>query len=249
MALRFRFTTSGDPLAMMLDEIVAAEKAATEGTKKAGRGLLRDWRKQVRGALGYRMAGALRARSYPEHTVSINAASLVYAPSNKARRAVSPTYIREAGATAAEVIDAHDKGATIRSADGFFLAIPLGSAARMKGATSTGRGDRTRITPGGWERKTGRKLRFVYRKGENSLLVDDGSVAPGNVMLWRNGRRGVYRNPRAVRKRQKQPVPVFVLVPQVRLRAKTDLDRDVERWGDLLPELILSNWRSPRGGR
>lgn len=245
MALRFNIKTQGDPLAMMLDEIIAAEKAVSKGTKQAGRGLLRDWRGQVRGALGYRIAGALRARNYPERVDSINAASLVYAPSKKAKKSIGIDYNREPGGTAAEVIDAHDKGATIRSPNGFFLAIPLGKAARMRGADSQGRGDRTRITPGGWERRTGRQLRFVYRKGQNSLLVDDGQKAPGNVMLWGGPKRG-YRSARGMKTRQKKPVPVFVLVPQVRLRKKFDLAKDVAIWGDQLPSLILKNWKDVR---
>ncbi len=244
MALRFKITPQGDPLAMMLNEIVAAEKAVSKGTKQAGRGLLRDWRGQVRGALGYRIAGALRARNYPERVDSINAASLVYAPSKRSRLA-SYKHSGESGATAAEVIDSHDKGATIRSSNGFFLAIPLGKAAKMRGATTTGRGDRSRITPGGWERKTGRQLRLVYRKGENSLLVDDGGLAPGNQMKLRGGRGGGrYVSPRAIKRRK--PIPIFVLVPQVRLRKKFDLSKDVVTWGDQLPGLIVSNWKDAR---
>lgn len=244
MALKFNITAKGDPLAMMLGEIIAAERAVSRGTTQAGRGLLRDWRGQVRGALGYRIAGALRARSYPERVDSINAASLVYAPSKRSRLAPYK-HGGEGNASAAEVIAAHDKGAVIRSQDGFFLAIPLGSAARMRGATTTGRSDRSRITPGGWERKTGRKLRFVYRKGENSLLVDDGGLAPGNQMKWRGGRGGgSYKSPRAIKR--KKWIPIFVLVPQVRLRKKFDLAKDAVVWGDRLPSLILNNWKDVR---
>lgn len=240
--MRFKLDAKvkGDPLAMMLDEIIAAEAAVSKGTAAAGRGLLKDWRGQVRTALSYRMAGALRQRNYPDRMDSINAASLVYAPSNAGRY-----YRGDRGASAAEVIEAHDRGAVIKSDRGFFLAIPLGKAAKMRGADTTGRGNQMRITPGGWERRTGRKLRFVYRKGMNSLLVDDGSVAPGNVMLWRNGRRnGGYKSPRAIKKRQSDPVPIFVLVPQVRLRKKMDLEKDSNAWGDKLPGLILRNWKS-----
>lgn len=244
MALRFKITPQGDPMQMMLDEIVAAEAAVSKGTKLAGRGLLRDWRGQVRGALGYRIAGALRARYYPEQINSINAASLVYAPSNRGRLGAYKSS-SEKGASASEVIDAHDRGAVIRSENGFFLAIPLGKVANMRGASTTGRGDRSRITPGGWERKTGRKLRLVYRKGMNSLLVDDGGVAPGNQMKWRGGRGGGrYRSPRAIKRRE--AIPIFVLVPQVRLRKKFDLERDVVTWGDRLPGLILQNWKERR---
>ncbi|MCP4243945.1 MAG: hypothetical protein GY772_25625 [bacterium] len=239
MPFRFRFRTSGDPYEEMLDEIIAAEAAVSRGTAAAGRGLLRDWRGQVRGALSYRMAGALRQRNYPERQPSINAASLVYAPSNSGRY-----YRGDRGASASDVLESHDRGATIRSERGFFLAIPIGRAARMRGADTTGRGNQMRITPGGWERRTGRQLRFVYRQGEPSLLVDDGSVAPGNVMLWRNGRRnGGYRSPRAIKRRQREPVVVFILVPQVRLRKRLDLDRDADAWAERLPALILKNWR------
>lgn len=239
--MRFKLDAKvkGDPLAIMLDEIIAAEAAVSKGTKAAGRGLLKDWRGQVRTALGYRMAGALRQRNYPDRQMSINAASLVYAPSNSGRY-----YRGDRGASAADVIESHDRGAVIKSERGFFLAIPLGKAAKMRGADTTGRGNQMRITPGGWERRTGRKLRFVYRKAENSLLVDDGSTAPGNVMLWRNGKRGGYKSPRAIKKRQQEPVPVFVLVPQVRLKKRMDLERDADAWGDKLPGLILGNWKS-----
>ncbi|MBR9837030.1 MAG: hypothetical protein GYB50_03945 [Rhodobacteraceae bacterium] len=240
MRFKFNIRAQGDPYAMMLDEIIAAEKAVSKGTAAAGRGLLRDWRDQVRAALSYRMAGALRQRNYPQSLNSINAAALVYAPSNAGRY-----YRGDRGASAAEVIEAHDKGAVIKSDRGFFLAIPLGKAAKMRGADTTGRGNQMRITPGGWERRTGRKLRFVYRKGMNSLLVDDGTTAPGNVMLWRNSRRnGGYKSPRAIKKRAKEPVPVFVLVPQVRLRKRLDLERDANAWGNALPGLILKNWKS-----
>ena len=91
---------------------------------------------------------------------------------------------------------------------------------------------------------TGRQLRLVYRKGENSLLVDDGSAAPGNVMVWRNGKRGGYRNVKSIKR--KQPIPIFVLVPQVRLRKKFDLAKDVPTWGNQLPSLILKNWKDGR---
>lgn len=242
--MRFDIRPEGDPLEIMEAEILAAERAVSKGTKAAGTGLKRAWRSQVRSALSYRMAGALRQRNYPEQTTSINAASLVYAPSKGSR--VAP-YRSHRGATASEVIDAHDRGAVIKSQRGFFLAIPLGSAARMRGATTVGRGDRSRITPGGWERRTGRKLRFVYRKAENSLLVDDGGLAPGNQMKWRVRRGGGrYEQPRAIKRRK--VIPVFVLVPQVKLKKKMDLDRDTETWGNALPGLILSNWKDVRRG-
>lgn len=237
--MKFSITPVGDPLKLMAREILAAEKAATLGTRRAGKGLQRDWRTQVRAALGYRLAGALRMRSYPERGDSINAASLVYAPSKRSTRRAYPT----SGGTAAEVLAAHDRGALIRSDDGFFLAIPLGKAAKMRGADGQGRGDQTRITPGGWERRTGRRLSFVYRKGKPSLLVDEGEKAPGNVMLWRGPKKG-YSSARRMPSRKKKPVAVFMLLPQVRLKKKLDLDRDTRKWESALPGEILRAWKS-----
>jgi hypothetical protein len=37
-------------------------------------------------------------------------------------------------------------------------------------------------------------------------------------------------------------VPIFLLVPQVKLPKRLDLDRDTERAHDSLPGLIVANW-------
>ena len=75
-------------------------------------------------------------------------------------------------------------GALIRSRNGLFLAIPTEAAGRL--------GDgRKRITPGGWERRTGLRLRFVYRRGAPSLLVADNARLTSRGRAARNeGRRG-----------------------------------------------------------
>lgn len=245
--MRFDFKVTGDPVAQMLAEVLAAEIAVTRGVRAAGEGVKKDWRAQVRGALGHRIAGAIKARTYPETGESISAASIAYAPSKRA--ALAPyKHSGEAGATAADVIDAHDRGALIRSSSGFYLAIPLAEAG-MRGADTTGRGDRSRITPGGWERRTGRRLMPIVDKATRRiLLVDDGRLAPGNQIKWRGGRGGGrYVSPAPIKR--KKPIPIFLLVPQVRLRKKTDLDRDADLWGNRLPGLILGNWKEPRLGR
>ena len=52
---------------------------------------------------------------------------------------------------------AHDAGPRIRARIGLWLAIPTATA----GKALRGR----RITPAAWERKTGLRLRFLYRGG------------------------------------------------------------------------------------
>ena len=42
--------------------------------------------------------------------------------------------------------------------------------------------------------------------------------------------------------RERTTVPVFLLVPQVKLPKRLDLDRDAERALDSLPGLIVANW-------
>jgi hypothetical protein len=107
---------------------------------------------------------------------------------------------------APEIIGAHERGAVIVSQNGFFLAIPTEAA---------GRGTRgARLTPGEWESRRGVRLRFVYRRNGPSLLVADGA---------RINARGLGVASRSKTGRGVATVPIFILVPQVRLKKRLDL--------------------------
>lgn len=204
----------GDLAQLLYAESVAAERAVTAGVTQTGSGLKAAWRRQVTGAgLGQRLANTIRANRYPARGDSINAAALVFSRASK-------------------IVDAFDRGALIRSKDGFYLAIPTAEA----GARGLGR---QRITPGGWERRTGMRLRFVYRRGAPSLLVaDDARVNKRGVAVAKRGRRrkdGMLTGA--------QTVVIFILVPQVRLRKRLDLDRDASAAAAALPGAILRAWR------
>jgi hypothetical protein len=122
------------------------------------------------------------------------------------------------------IIGAHDTGPLIRSKNGFWLAIPLPAA---------GRGPRgSKITPGEWERRRGLRLRFVYRRTGPSLLVADGRL----------NSRGLGVASRAKTGRGRSSVPIFLLVPQVKLPKRLDLNRDADRAQDALPGLIVEKW-------
>lgn len=217
--MRFNFTVQGDPIGLMEAHIDAAEVGVTRGIRIAGEGLKKDWRGQVvASGLGQRLANTVRAQTYPAQGQSIGAAALAYS-------------------RAPVVVDAHDRGALIRSAVGLWLAIPLGNVQKMRGATSMGGAPNGRITPAGWEQKTGRKLRFVYRAGKPGLLVDDGTPLGRKYtdpVGWKGSKKGGRRN---------VTVPIFLLIPQAKLRKKLDLDTAAEAWGERLPGLILSNWK------
>jgi hypothetical protein len=122
------------------------------------------------------------------------------------------------------IVGAHDTGPLIRSRNGFWLAIPTPAAGRsLRGG---------RITPGEWERRNGLRLRFVYRRSGPSLLVAESRL----------NTRG-----RAVRSRSKTgrgaaTVPIFLLVPQVKLPKRLDLVRDAVRAHEALPRLVVGKW-------
>lgn len=122
------------------------------------------------------------------------------------------------------IVGAHDTGPLIRSKDGFWLAIPTAAAGKgLKGG---------RITPGEWERRRGLRLRFVYRRRGPSLLVAEGRL----------NSRGLGVASRSKTGRGKSTVPIFLLVPQVKLAKRLDLARDAERAIAELPGRIVAGW-------
>ncbi|NCU21675.1 hypothetical protein EOM89_13410 [Candidatus Falkowbacteria bacterium] len=129
---------------------------------------------------------------------------------------------------APQIIGAHDTGPLIRSKDGFWLAIPTPAA---------GKGTRGKaLTPGEWERRRGLRLRFVYRRGGPSLLVADGRL----------NNRGLGVASRSKTGRGQSTVPIFLLVPQVKLAKRLSLARDAERAQAAIPGLIVANWLDAR---
>jgi len=122
------------------------------------------------------------------------------------------------------IIGTHDTGPLIRSKDGFWLAIPTPAA----GKGARGR----RLSPGEWERRRGLRLRFVYRRTGPSLLVAEGRL----------NSRGLGVASRSKTGRGKATVPIFLLVPQVKLAKRLNLARDAERAQAAVPGLILANW-------
>jgi Family of unknown function (DUF6441) len=189
--VRLRLDIRPDLASLMAAEIAAGERAVTAAVREAGTGLKLGWRGQIAGAgLGARLANSIRSEVFPKIGASLNAATVVWSK-------------------APVIIGAHDGGPLIRSRNGLWLAIPTPAAGKALGGG--------RITPAAWERKTGRRLRFVYRRAGASLLV-------------------------APTARKAATVPMFLLVPQVKLPKRLDLARDAERVHDAVPALIVANW-------
>lgn len=210
--MRLGVRVQSDVDRLLAEEVRAGERATKRGLAGAGSELKTAWRAQITGAgLGKRLAGSVRSEAYPKARDSLNAAALVWTK--------APT-----------LIDAFNRGVTIRSDSGFWLAIPTKAAGRGDGGK--------KITPARWEQRTGRRLRFVYRRGRTALLVDEGQRA------FRRASDPVGFTQRQRRSAPRQSIVVFILVPQVRLRKRLDLDRDTARIGGTLAARILAEWRT-----
>jgi hypothetical protein len=210
--MRLLAALSGELDKIMADELKGAERAVTTGVRQATEGLKTDLRTQITAAgMGQRLANTWRGEVYPKGQLSISAAGLVFS-------------------RAPNIVSAHDRGVTIRSKDGFWLAIPLPAA---------GRGRRGKqLTPGEWERMRGQRLRFVYRRGKPSLLVAEQQHA-------RQGKRGGFgrASDSALRSgRGLASVPMFLLVPQVTLNKKLDVAQAGQHWVNRLPSLVTQVW-------
>ncbi|MCC5967651.1 MAG: hypothetical protein JJU24_16110 [Natronohydrobacter sp.] len=204
--MKLKLDIAPDLVAMMAAEIKAGEKAVSKAVTEAGNSVKSTWRAQITGArLGQRLARTIRSEQFPKGKPSISAAAVVWSK-------------------APVIIGAHETGPLIRSRNGFWLAIPTPAAGK------SARGGR--ITPGEWERRSGLRLRFVYRRTGPSLLVAEGRMSARGRAVASRSKTG----------RGRTTMPIFLLVPQVRLPKRLDLARDAERAQDALPGAIVANW-------
>lgn len=211
--MRLEVTVEPDFSGVTGEAVRDAQIAVSSTMGSAGRALQAGWRAQVlSAAFGQRLANTIRFRLFPEGRPSLGAASLVWTK-------------------APEIVHAHDAGVLIRSKDAFWLAIPLPAAGALPG--------NARMTPLQFERRTGLRLRFVYRRGRPGLLVVDEArlTGTGRVAANRRKRRadGILTGA--------MTVPVFILVPQVKLPKRLDLERLARATAERLPGLLAANWK------
>lgn len=198
-------------------EIGAGAVAVTRGTARAAVYLKEVLRGQVIGSgLGARLSKTWRSEAYPKGgKVSLRAAGLVYSK-------------------APNIVRAFDDGAQIRSRDGFWLAIPT-AAAPKKGVGGK------RITPSNFPEHRFGPLRFVRGRGRVSYLVVE------NLRASTGKRKGFRKaSKRALKSGQGlTTVIMFLLVQQVSLRKRLDVDGATRQAERHLVRAILTNWRGP----
>ena len=222
--MRLEAGIQGDLNALLRAEVRAAEKAVTTGVRTASDGLKTELRAQITGAgLGTRLANTWRGEVYPKGKPSVGAAGFVFSK-------------------APGIVRLYAEGGLIRSRQGLYLAIPTPAAGKFAAG-------RQKITPAAWERMHGVRLRLVARPGRPSLLVAD------NTRLTRRGRAaantGRSKGAAFSRLAGRTTVPIFVLVRQVTVRKRLDVDGAARKWITALPQLVLRAWpnEEPRHAR
>ena len=213
--MRLEVSIDGDWGALTKAQIKTGEIAVSRGMAAGGLTLKNLLRQQViLSHLGEKLANSIRLENYPKGQPSLGATALVYSKAPK-------------------LIRAFDEGPTITAKGGFWLAIGLPVIAHMRG--EKGR----KITPKEWEEKTGKRLTFIYRKGRSALLVDTGKV----VKFAYFNKAGDHKRRRPGRIK-KDPIPIFALVPRVRLYRRLHVELAAQGVLSSLPRLIANHWRS-----
>lgn len=180
-----------------LGELVQARTAA------ATRRLTVALRDDVIGAgLGRRLANTWRGDVYPRSGGSLRAAG----------------YVRT---NAEEIINAFERGVTIRGRDGRWLAIPTANAPYARRNRGGGvKGGRKPATPQEVERVFNRDLVFIPLSNGNGLLVMPQAVEKKSGKGFTRATRA-----RVAAGRTPKPIVMFLLVRQVRLGQRLDYRR------------------------
>lgn len=186
---------------------------------------IKDSEKQVQNAVNLATTGLkLELRQ------QVVSAGLGKRLSNTWRSAVNPkgrNSINASGAvwsTAREIIDSNTKGSTIRGKNGQWIVIPLEAAGKIK---------RGKDMLKDYQAKHGR-LRFIYGKnGKNSYLVAEN-------MRARKGKRGGFARAgdRAIAKGTVASVPVFLVIPQAKMKKRLNPQAAFTKWTNNLSNYL-----------
>lgn len=192
------------------------------------------------GLMSTRLPKVWRLKTYPQAGDSLEPAGWVYV------RGPRPG-VTAIGTPASIILDAFEKGAAITAKRGRWLAIPTdaaGKRAPVAGAALRGRGSQqARITPEGFERRSGLKLRFVPSGPGRAMLVVDNAQRERSsrgaraVAYTGRGRGAKLYGPAG------RTIVVFVLVRMVRLPKRLDFTGPVRRAEARWENLLSKHWK------
>lgn len=196
-----------------------ARRGVTLARNEAGDGLKLALRQDtLQAGLGKKIEKSWQSRRYPKTGDSMNAAVQVFSKAPK-------------------IIAAYDRGVLIQAGGGKYLAIPTENAPK-KGV------DRKRISPASWPEHRFGPLRLVKTKSGNLLLVADNLRA--SYSRKTGEMRGYRKASASARRRNKglTTVVMFILIRQVRIPKKLDVEREFNKWAAAFPVLITRNLRN-----
>ncbi len=229
--MRIDAAISGDLRQVVAAELAAAERAVTAGVRETGEWARTRLREQGRAANLRNLARAWKVKFYPTSRPSLDAAALVYV----------------SGRRAAKAMYAYEKGATIRAAGGRFLAIPTGfnrKRGRRRGEPRVTPAEMVKsrmafILPGAGGTKVW-CLRVTRAQRLHHGQVQDIAAAGGLHIV------GSMRRKRTASALAAGFVPMFTLVPQVRIAKRIDVAGIAARAAARLPAAIVRHWQDPR---
>lgn len=205
-------------LSATITDIVKLMQGEIEAGEKAVSGAIRDAGKDLQDAWRAQITGVGLGQR-----LARSIRSEVYPKGRPSLNAAALVWSK-----APVIISAHDTGPLIRAKGGLWLAIPTEAAGKGRGGK--------RPTPREWEARTGLTLRFIPRRAGPSLLIAE-------ARLNKRGRAVVSRSKTG---RGIVSVPIFLMVRQVSLRKRLDLERDAKRAVDGLPGRIVADWVTER---
>lgn len=226
--MRLQLALQGSLAEVMRAEASAVAKAEERALRRVGKDTQRAIRAHVRarglGKLGYVMKFRFFA-----------------AKGNKAAAA----FVYPESRYWAEILDAWDQGVTITGKNGGWLAIPTPAARKFgfgRGGNS-GRGKRRRGAniETAFQRYGG--LRYVQVRWNRAVLVADNTTRSGRAKKGRTTKDGAAYSSLAGR----TDTVMFVLVRQVRITKKIDLDLVVRSMGDDLTRVFLEELEKADG--
>jgi hypothetical protein len=219
----------GDLRKVMSSEWKTAGRAIRAGLREAGKGLQADLRRDAESAGLPHLGKVWRVRVYRGKRGPAESAALVYPKGGDRTRGA---------------LWAFENGATIRAEQGRYMLIPT-----QFNRKSGRRGGRVLFEPSELQGS------FVRRSRDGTLLLF-ARVSHAQSLVRGKVRDRAYVNDRMVgsgrvkRTREileKGAVPMFVLVPQIRVRKRLDIAGMRRRWEGRTAELIVKHWRNASG--
>lgn len=241
--LKMGFNLVGDIYKDLRTHQKNMQRGITFAARQSVNGLKNDWRAEIMAAgLGQRLPKTIQSQLYPKNGTSINAAGIVWTKAPHIIAAYDQGIVLRAGTSskwrnkrrdAAGGGEAGQRyGRSYGTRQGLFLAIPT------KNVPRAGRG--TRATPSNWPERLGR-LRLIPLKNGNALLVAD------DLRKSYARKTGKYRGYKRATKKmlregtEEDGVIMFILVKQVRIPKRLDVEKLFNKWSADFPNLVSRN--------